>query len=589
MTEQKKGSALPPALSVKDNDEYFGLQDGVTKRQNAAALKTYVSSFSQDDLYPPATVGFRFKRTLHSKDAPFNCVANGSSNDSAGLVAMFNMSRSLGGRCEIVIDDGVHGCDKLLQCTSNTTIRFVGSLKCLANPASGIDTLMLPVNGASNVTMLYPKIDCNNIPAVNGVVCRTGHSGFLCIGGDVRNCAHDKGGTEGGRAYIVETQLTSLNNRAIKFIGCKATDCYQALGLQGGSGTAATPILGGRSLVLIDGLSMDNCQTGVAFFGIPAAGSTHVFPYPPEVMQAIVSNPMSRNTGKNTTYTNQDGVFLSDRGGNIKVIGYSGFNTPDYGTIDAVVGGNFSKCDITGTFYGNAASAVRFSPYNEDDNGPAYENTVQDTDIKLDIHGSVGDFIKNTSTTPGYILRSRVSGSVTTIVSGRAVPSNFVGMTTLTVDLYERTQNSRIIGKAPQVSGTLFSALPGKEINLDLARVGALDVRGDLTVTSFAPSQYFRDQSTDSIDGKLIVDSNVFTLAMESATGSDVFNPFLTYNASSASMRGMSGTKTVFGWSETYIYMPALVNAASDAAAAAAAVPVGGVYRNAGILQVRVS
>lgn len=42
MTEQKKGSALPPALPVKDNDEYFGLQDGVTKRQNAAALKAYV-------------------------------------------------------------------------------------------------------------------------------------------------------------------------------------------------------------------------------------------------------------------------------------------------------------------------------------------------------------------------------------------------------------------------------------------------------------------------------------------------------------------------------------------------------------------
>lgn len=41
MTEQKKGSALPPALPVKDNDEYFGLQDGVTKRQNAAAFKAY--------------------------------------------------------------------------------------------------------------------------------------------------------------------------------------------------------------------------------------------------------------------------------------------------------------------------------------------------------------------------------------------------------------------------------------------------------------------------------------------------------------------------------------------------------------------
>lgn len=61
MTEQKKGSALPPALPVKDNDEYFGLQDGVTKRQNAAALKAYALkdlSDKTDPLKGAAQVGW---------------------------------------------------------------------------------------------------------------------------------------------------------------------------------------------------------------------------------------------------------------------------------------------------------------------------------------------------------------------------------------------------------------------------------------------------------------------------------------------------------------------------------------------------
>lgn len=552
-----------------------------------AGLPSGMVAFSQDEVYPPATVGFRFKRTLHSKDAPFRCAADGITDDSDGLVALFAMSRALGGRCEIVIDDGIHACQKLLQCTSNTTVRFVGSLKCIGNPAVGTDTLLLPVNGASNVTYLNPKVDCNNIPAVNGVICRTGHSGFLCIGGDVRNCAHDKAGTRGGRAYIVESLQTSLNNRAPQLIACKATNCYNALGLQGGSGTATTPILGGRSLVLIDGLSADNCDAAVALFGVPAAGSTFTFPYAAEVMHVVISNLVTRNCGKNSQYALQDGVILGDRACNITIQGFSGFNTSDYGSVDAVVAGNFAKCKIEGTFYGEAANAIRFSPYKEADGGPAFENSIQDTDIKLDVHGAVGDFIKNTATSGAYVVRSSVSGSATSVATSRAVPANFISMTSLRVDLYERTQNSRISGCADQVSATLFSALPNKKIDLDIGRVGPLDIRGDLTTTSFAPSHFYRDQSASARDGKVMVDADAFTMYMERTQGSETFDPFLAYNAATSSGRVSSGTTVVFGWNAGYLFAPALGNYASDAAAAAASVPVGGIYRNAGVLQVR--
>lgn len=543
--------------------------------------------FSHDDLYPPASAGFRFKRQLHTKDAPFNCKADGS-DDSDALVALFDMSRALGGRCEIVIDDGIHGCSKLLQCTSNTTITFVGSLKCLGNPAVGTDCILMPVNGAANVCYFNPTIDCNNIPAVSGVICRTGHPGFLSFGGEVRNAAHDPTRTPagaGGRGAIIESVFTSLNNRAPKIIGLKVVNSYMAIGIQGGTGTATTPINGGRSLVLVDGITGDNCDIGVGIFGIPASGSTFTYPYPAEIMQGVV-NGMFRNCGKNTQYSGQDGVIAADRACNIEV-NFSAFNTSDYATIDSVVRGNFANCKISGTFAGNANSALSFSPYKEANGGPAFENSIQDSDFKIDVNGTVSDFIKNSTTSAGYVARSTVSGSATVVTSGRAVPANFVGMTSLTVNLYERTQNSRIIGKADQVSSTLFSALPGKEINLDLARVGGLDVRGDLTITSFAPKHQFRDQSASARDGQTLVDVDSFGLYMERTNATDTFDPFLLYNAATAVGRLYCGTTPVFGWNAGYIFMPALGNYANDAAAAAASIPIGGVYRNAGVLQVR--
>lgn len=581
--------AIPAGTEVSAILGQYVLPEGfVTEAELGATSGAGLVGVSHDELYPPATLGFRFKRTLHSKDAPFNCVADGVTDDSAGLVAMFAASRALGGNCEIIIDDGVHCCQQLLQCTSNTTIRFVGSLKATANPAAGTDTLMLPVNGATNVTLLNPQIDLNNIPAMNGIICRTGHHGFMSFGGEIKNGVHDTAGTKGGRGAIIETTFTSLTNRAPRIIGLRVRNCYMGFGFAGGTGTSATPPLGGRSLALVDDLLVDGCDIGIGIFGIQAAGSTQTYPYVPEVMQLVVGTASFRNCGINTQYAGQDGVIAADRSCNVTIENFSAFNTSAYGTVGAVVRGNMAKTRIKGTFYGDATSVVSFSPYKEAAGGPVSENSVQDSDIEIDVHGTVTNFLQNSSYGAGYAVRTTVSGSATIISSNLFVPANVAAQQTgLHIDLYERTQNSRARGLASAIGSLATTALPGSMVDLDLGRVGPLDCRGDFTVTSFAPSMLMRDQSASARDGKIMVDADSMSLSMESAQASEVFNPFLSYNAGTASARAFSGTTAVFGWNAGYIYMPALGNYANDAAAAAASVPVGGVYRNGGALQVR--
>lgn len=77
MADQKKGSELPPADSVGDNDVFFGIQDGVTKRTAASSLESYFfPGPSRADVSTYGAVGDGVTNDLAAVQAAVNAVSN---------------------------------------------------------------------------------------------------------------------------------------------------------------------------------------------------------------------------------------------------------------------------------------------------------------------------------------------------------------------------------------------------------------------------------------------------------------------------------------------------------------------------------
>ncbi len=450
----------------------------------------------------------------------FGAKGDNVTDDSDAIMAAINCVNRLEGHKKLIIPSGTFLTSKTCQPSSNVTIEFTGWLKCLARPNNELDTLLVPAIGASNVFFINPQIDLNYIPAMNGFIFRTGNSNCHTVGGHVKNGVHAKGLTQGGRGFNLESNKTKFNNANCTITGLRITNCYMGFAVQGGEQN-------NRNNFIIDSINIDECD--VAFW---LTGNTPGYPHSCEEMQGIISNITWRNCGVNTQYRNQGGAIVMDRASNILMTNIAGHTSSDYGVIDTVVQGNCSKVMFVGVFIGEAKNAISFSPYKESDSIVPYEHSVQDTDITLDIHGTVEDFIKNTHLPPppaainseNYILRSRVRGSATVIKTKRAVNTNITSFSSLKIDLLERTSNAQIAGPANAVLSTLFTSFPGRKIDMDLTQVGTLQSNGD--ISSYAPSPSFTlyDASNHSKNFRLSASNSIFSITTDTLQSPGQFN-----------------------------------------------------------------
>jgi len=564
------GSATVVHVTNPGIEGFFQRQTGVTPADNGGTVivdtlgRSWVRMFSG-----PISVMW------------FGAVGDGITDDSTSFLAAFTYANSLASPtvgAEINIPANfTFGLSQVMRPTSNVKVSCSGWVKCLANPGDGFDCLFVPVNGASDVSLIGLKIDLNNIPAMNGFMFRTGNSNCWADNFHVKNGAHQKGGTQGGRGFQLESNDTGLSNVGCRITNGRVEKCYMGFAVQGGN-------LKGRSGFTISGITVQDCDVLYWLVGNTSTG----YPHSVANMSGLISNIVGRNCGKNTQYVGQDAVIAIDRGCNIRSTNILMVNDPEYGVPDYLVRGPGAKLDIDLIYIGDCGSAVSFSPYKESDTVVQSESVGQNCNIKVVVYGTAADFLANNTTAAGRVVSCNLSGGATTITSKRACPANFIIFSSLHFDLEEQTEISRITGNADAVGALLFSAIPGRRADLDLSRTRDLNIRGDAKISSLAPTVVLEDLSASAIDGRMVMDAQIFNLQTETATGADTFQSFLTHNGASGIGRIMSGASVVFGWNPGYIYAPALGTYASDAAAATGGVPVGGMYKNGNIVQIRI-
>lgn len=457
-------------------------------------------------------------------------------DDTTSVEACHLYTAAKGGG-EIVIPEGVFRNTKTFLVPSNTTLRCIGWIKMTARPADNLDTALVPKIGASNFTIFNPQIDLNSIPSLTGFIMRTGSHEGAVIGGVIKNGVHDKGGTNGGRGFNVESDVTGFSGRNIIINGVKVLNCYMGFAVRGGQDIK-------KSNILINGITVDTCD--VVYW---LAGNTVGYPHDNNEMQGIISNVTAYNCGKNTQYTNQDGAFVSDRGCNFKQSNIVLHNDAAYGAINSVWHGNGAKLDADITFYGAATNIFDLGPYKESDAGPAFENTIEQCRINVTVYGSVTDIIKTAAVGAGYAANTELRGRVGTVTSGRVVSSGYSTQTSLLMDFYEEANAAHVRGLASAISALTFTTLAGLEALVSPVRVGAIQAFGDVSSQAFKPSFTWHDLSAGSKAFQANVDAGLWRVAVESDAGSGVFDrDFLVYNDSTGTGQLFSGGTLKFAW-----------------------------------------
>ena len=98
--------------------------------------------------------------------------------------------------------------DEDIQLWNNVNVVYDGFVKRANNDKRTFDAVFIPVPGAQHVTFTNAKIDCGNVPGINGIIIRRNNRFCRIAGAYIRNSVHDPGKTGGGRAIVLEDGVT---------------------------------------------------------------------------------------------------------------------------------------------------------------------------------------------------------------------------------------------------------------------------------------------------------------------------------------------------------------------------------------------
>lgn len=427
-------------------------------------------------------------------------LGNDAQDDSDAIEALHLYILARGGGAAL-IPKGVFRSQKAYYIPSNSTLEFVGWFKAIARPTDNFDTLLLPRVGASQFVVYNPQIDLNLVASMNGFILRTGSHEGAIYGGIIKNGLHDKLGTHGGRGFNVESDATGFSGRNIVVDGVHILACYMGFGFRGGDLVA-------KNNIIINNITIESCQTG---FWI--VGNTAGYPHTAEEMQGIISNITCYNVGRNTTYTGQDGVFVSDRGCNIIMSNCICHNDAGYPAIDSMWHGNGAKLTGDFRFYGAATNIYDLGPFKESDAGPPFEFTVSNCDLTATCYDAVTDIIKTAAVGAGYVTNTTLRATAANVTSGVAVTAGYQTQGGLTVAFTDQTTASVARGAANLVGSYTFAVGSGRNF-----------FAGDVASVGFVPSLTLRDASATAKDYRWTADTSIVALLTDAVADSGLFD-----------------------------------------------------------------
>jgi len=398
---------------------------------------------------------------------------------------VFNAARDrvspTGGRGGVVIlgERGkTYGYNDTLLCNNDMIFDVQGKLKALSS--TSLECAIAGIAGADGFQILNPTIDCDSIPAEGGAYLRRNQTNAKIINLFVENAVHDKI-KKGGRALNIEAGVNPVENgnRNAMVNRVTAKNCYNAVTVTGGDTTLQSPNN------LIGTVISEECETVILAFG-----NEGVFPVTGDEFSYIIDNVIAINCGKSTTYSRDHGALSMDRGSNVIVNNFSLYNSPAYGNIGSIFMGDAHNVHLkNAVFEGLCTRLFLFTRFAEADSitGDVFETDKCSFDIK---HiGTCTDIAASSLTADSKVRDTEIKAVTDTVTSGKPQTSQMAAKTSLYCDYRETDNNSRIIGIASKIGGTVqFSDFPnselimGRKLRLSTFTNNAAAVSGGLSV-----------------------------------------------------------------------------------------------------------
>lgn len=413
---------------------------------------------------------------------------------------------------------------------SNTTIVFDGWIKvtptndgffdgalCLSNSRGG--------QAVTNVTIVTPKIDCNNTPGGIGILVRDEATNVQIIGPHIKNCVHDKfpGGYGGGRALQVEAGTGGVSiPRNVVITNFIVENCYNAVALQA---TSAMP----SQNIVIDGGVAYNCER-LLF----VAGNGPTFPHPATDMMWVFANVSGFNCGNSATYPGASvngGIIALLRASNGLVSNVRVVNDAGYGTVKSAVCGEASNVVIDNyVIDGNLTNIVSLNSYAEDDNQFNYKFGSRKLNYTITQYGACTDTIDY-----AYSYNAALTGGTNDanpfdntfkiqteeITGNRVVAANVATYPRFFIDLYEMKNNKRVQGVISDMPSNVLSsygAAPDRFKSLKVRGV-ASDFSDGVQIESLAPAILLKDTSAGAHWFRSGMDANTASFYISTDSG----------------------------------------------------------------------
>lgn len=403
------------------------------------------------------TVHQKFQSYVDVKD--FGAAGDGTQDDTAYIQnALNSVSSTNGGR--VLIPDGIYKVTDVLLMKSNTVLEFVGSIKVTAMPTGGYESVLAtdPPNGASNITILNPQIDLNNIVPASAILIRYASQNIRIEGGYLRNGANSVTYT-GGRGINIEGGDTPTD---VTVSGTTIESCWEGVSLSGGTGQAT-------SNISVSNLTINNCQSAIGL-----SGNASGYPHTGAAMQGVFNNISINNCGVVTTYSRQAGVINSNRGSNVMFNNIYIYNSAAYGSPDSLWRGDANNICMTNvTIEGDLGGSIfNFSSYVEANSFPLDSYSSLNSVFNNVKHiGEVPEIITVPIVSAAYLTNCQFDVLTDVVTSDSPINTRLDNKVDVYIKAQNKTSNAILEGYCSDITAYehLFSDWTDQEQNFSLS------------------------------------------------------------------------------------------------------------------------